>query len=230
MKIKKTILKKFNETWDVPDSLTLLNSRKPNLSNDNEGYDDEDWEKIVRSSEKDKFDPEEEEEEIDTKSKFTSSSEEEEIEEEEEEEEGEPESEDDEDMDHLLYLLRQLFTKYDMKNFELDYKGLDIFVYVLLKTKSKLSEIVKIFEILNKIKEEILPQYESDYEMWETKKKEPLLVFNFFLETEEEKKKKATVGPSNEISNDDERNPYTPDEPPSRYPYGDEDDWSRYGW
>ena len=205
MKIKKTILKKFNETWDVPDSLTLLNSRKPNLSNDNEGYDDEDWEKIVRSSEKDKFDPEEEEE-------------------------GEPESEDDEDMDHLLYLLRQLFTKYDMKNFELDYKGLDIFVYVLLKTKSKLSEIVKIFEILNKIKEEILPQYESDYEMWETKKKEPLLVFNFFLETEEEKKKKATVGPSNEISNDDERNPYTPDEPPSRYPYGDEDDWSRYGW
>lgn len=95
-----------------------------------------------------------------------------------EEEEEDIESE---DMDNLLYLLRTLFKNSGV-DAEIDNKGLDITIYAVLNKKEKISSILKVFDVVKKLKKDILPQYESEFELWETKSGEPMLTFVFEYE------------------------------------------------
>lgn len=87
-----------------------------------------------------------------------------------------------EDMQHLLYLLRSMFRNSGIEDFEIENKNLDITISCSLRRRERLKDIIKIFEIANKLKRDILAQYDSEFEMWETKMGDPILVFNFLYE------------------------------------------------
>lgn len=93
---------------------------------------------------------------------------------------GEDEDSDD-DMDHLCYLLRQMFNN---SNFDINVEnsGLDLSMTAQFERKESLKDVIKLFEIVKKIKKDILPQYESSYEIWETKSGRPMITFEFTLD------------------------------------------------
>lgn len=93
------------------------------------------------------------------------------------------ESEDDiqsDDMQHLTYLLRSMFRNSGIHDVEVDSKGLDVMVYCIMSRRERLSNIIKAFEVAAKLKKDILSQYDSDFEMFETKSGSPMLTFNFY--------------------------------------------------
>lgn len=85
----------------------------------------------------------------------------------------------DDDMDHLVYLLRTMYKNSGI-DVQIDHKGLDIMIYCVMSYKERLKDIISVFEVSNKLKNDILPQYDSEFEIWETKKGQPLLTFNFY--------------------------------------------------
>jgi hypothetical protein len=86
-----------------------------------------------------------------------------------------------EDMENLLYLLRTLFKSSGV-DIEIENKGLDIIIYSVLNKRQKMSSILKIFNVVKKLKTDILPQYDSEFELWETKTGDPMFTFNFMYE------------------------------------------------
>lgn len=104
---------------------------------------------------------------------------------EEEEEEGsyfseEPSDEDEED--HLCYLIRSMFNNYGI-NAQVERNDLDITVYVFLQMKERMKNILKTFDVVNKLKKDILPQYDSELELYESKQGYPIFRFDFFYGT-----------------------------------------------
>ena len=87
---------------------------------------------------------------------------------------------DDDDMEHLLYLLRKMFNGAGINNVEVTNKKMDLTVYIELKSRERLRDIIKIFEVVNKLKKDILVQYDSEFDMWSTRKSNPILTFSFY--------------------------------------------------
>ncbi len=84
------------------------------------------------------------------------------------------------DMEHLIYLLRTMFKNSGFDNVRIDnIKGLDITIYCTFETKDRLKNVVKAFEVVNKLKRDILSQYDSELDIWENRKGNPMLVFVF---------------------------------------------------
>lgn len=90
--------------------------------------------------------------------------------------------EDDEDIDSLLYLLRKMFNNSGIDNVHITNKKLDLKIHVELKSEERLRNIIKVFEVVNKLKKDILVQYDSEFDLWETKKGAPLFIFNFYYD------------------------------------------------
>jgi hypothetical protein len=88
----------------------------------------------------------------------------------------------DDDMDHLLYLLRKMFHNSGIDNVDITNKKMDLTIYVELRSRERLRDVIKVFEVVNKLKRDILPQYDSEFDMWKTKKGSPLLTFNFYYD------------------------------------------------
>jgi len=86
------------------------------------------------------------------------------------------------DMDNLLYLLRTMFRNKGIKDVYVDHEELDITISVTMGRKEKIESIMNVFDTAKRLKRDILPQYDSEFEMWETKDGKPLLVFNFYYE------------------------------------------------
>ena len=86
-----------------------------------------------------------------------------------------------EDMEHLLYLLRVLFKNSGV-DADIESKDLDVSIYVVLNKKEKMSSILKVFDVVQKLKKDILPQYDSEFELWETKTGDPMLTFIFMYD------------------------------------------------
>jgi hypothetical protein len=84
------------------------------------------------------------------------------------------------DLQHLHYLLRQMFRNSGINNVDIGGTANQISINVQLSHRDRLRNIVKIIEVVNKIKKDILPQYDSDVEMWRTKHYIPLLMFTFY--------------------------------------------------
>ncbi len=105
-------------------------------------------------------------------------------EEEEEEEESyfseEPTDEDEED--HLCYLIRSMFSNYGI-NAQVERDELDITVFVFLEMKERMKNILKTFDVVHKLKKDILPQYDSEMELYESKQGYPIFKFDFFYGT-----------------------------------------------
>lgn len=88
----------------------------------------------------------------------------------------------DDDMSNLLYLLRSMFRNSGIEEVYVENKKMDITISVELRRRERLKDIIKVFEVANKLKRDILAQYDSEFEMWETKEGRPLLVFNFMYD------------------------------------------------
>jgi len=88
--------------------------------------------------------------------------------------------EDGEEEDHLCYLIRSMFNNYGVSAY-VERDDLDIILYIYLQKKEKMQNILRCFDIVtNKLKRDILPQYESELELYESKEGIPILQFSFF--------------------------------------------------
>jgi hypothetical protein len=106
---------------------------------------------------------------------------------------GEDEDDSDDDMSHLCYLLRSMFNNSNV-DVNVENSGLDLSITAQFARRESLSDIVKVFEIIKKIKKDILAQYSSSYEMWETKSGSPMITFEFMLEDEDDDKDGIVTG------------------------------------
>ena len=83
------------------------------------------------------------------------------------------------DMQHLCYLLRQMFYNVGIDDISVESSNLDISISVQFNRKEQLKDILKVFSVIKKIKKDILAQYEDSFEMWETKSGNPVITFDF---------------------------------------------------
>jgi hypothetical protein len=88
----------------------------------------------------------------------------------------------DEGMEYILYLLRNTIKNKGIKNFEIDnFEDYNISITVTTNLRERLSEINSIFEVIANLKKDIIPQYESEFFMYQTKGKN-ILEFEFILQ------------------------------------------------
>jgi len=90
----------------------------------------------------------------------------------------------DDDMSHLCYLLRSMFNNSNV-DVNVENSGLDLSITAQFARRESLSDIVKVFEIVRKIKKDVLAQYSSSYEIWETKTGTPMITFEFMLDDDD---------------------------------------------
>jgi hypothetical protein len=53
-----------------------------------------------------------------------------------------------------------------------------------MRDKERLSDVVNLFDILKKLKKDILPQYESEFDMWTNRKNQQVLEALFLYDDE----------------------------------------------
>lgn len=82
------------------------------------------------------------------------------------------------DMSHLLYLLRSYFSNSGI-DADIENDDLDIKIFYYPNKKEKIRSILGLFDVVKRLKKDILPQYNSEFEVWETKTGDSVLVFNF---------------------------------------------------
>jgi hypothetical protein len=100
----------------------------------------------------------------------------------------EEESDDDidsDDMEHLLYLLRTMFKNAGI-DIKISSKKMNIIIDIYLTPKERLKSIIHIFEVVNKLKRDILIQYDCEFQMWETRQGMPYFEFSFYYEGDKE--------------------------------------------
>ena len=75
-----------------------------------------------------------------------------------------------------------MFNNSGIENVYVENKKMDITISVEMRRRERLRDIIKVFEVSNKLKKDILAQYDSEFGMWETKDGRPMLVFNFYYD------------------------------------------------
>jgi hypothetical protein len=89
----------------------------------------------------------------------------------------------DDDLDHLLYLLRQMFRNSGIEDVRVSAKNNeDIVIECHTPKKDTLRNVIKIFEVANKLKRDILAQYDAEFEMWQSRTGGGILTFGFTLD------------------------------------------------
>ena len=83
------------------------------------------------------------------------------------------------DIEHLEYLLREMFRNVGIDVTVTSDNG-DIKIVAMLNQKERLRDVISIFSVANKLKKDILAQYDSEFDLWEDKKGLPMLTFNFY--------------------------------------------------
>ncbi len=102
----------------------------------------------------------------------------------------EDEDENTDDIDNLKYLLRKMITQAGIKNCEVTNTGMTLKVQIIPTTYGmidhfyKLDEVINIYEVMKKIDKDVLVDFDLECDIWETKKVEPLFIFNFYSSDE----------------------------------------------
>jgi hypothetical protein len=87
----------------------------------------------------------------------------------------------DDGMEHILYLLRNTLRNKGIEEFFVENRKFDICISVVMLTKERLSNVRGVFDVLYHLKTDIIPQYDSEFDMYQTTKGETILEFNFYL-------------------------------------------------
>jgi hypothetical protein len=84
-------------------------------------------------------------------------------------------------MEHITYLLRTTLRNKGIDDFTVDYSGYDICISVFCYELERLKDMINIFDILQHLKTDIIPQYDSEFDMYQTKRTGgTILEFNFY--------------------------------------------------
>jgi hypothetical protein len=84
----------------------------------------------------------------------------------------------DSEMSSLCETIKSLYDNANL-SVDVDYGGLNILIYAFLEKKEKIRSITKILDISNKLKKDILPQYDSEFEIYESEEGYPIMYFEF---------------------------------------------------
>ena len=87
----------------------------------------------------------------------------------------------DDDMEHLKYLLRGMFKNKGIENVSITNDNLDLSIRCSMGHRERLSDVINVFDLLNKLKMDILPQYDSEFDMWESQRGQTL-EFGFYYD------------------------------------------------
>lgn len=87
----------------------------------------------------------------------------------------------DDDMEHLKYLLRGMFKNKGIENVSITNDNLDLSIRCSMGHRERLSDVINVFDLLNKLKMDILPQYDSEFDMWENQRGQTL-EFGFYYD------------------------------------------------
>jgi hypothetical protein len=88
----------------------------------------------------------------------------------------------DEGMEYILYLVRNTIRNKGIKDFEVDnFEEYNISITVTTNLRERLSELNSIFSVIANLKKDIIPQYESEFFMYQSKGKN-VLEFEFVLQ------------------------------------------------
>lgn len=90
----------------------------------------------------------------------------------------------------LTYLLRKMIKNAGVDNFYVSNDGYDICIQFIFQKNEKMRSIMKVTNILKKINDDILIQYDPEIEMWETTKGEPMFTIDFYYEANKKGYKK----------------------------------------
>lgn len=93
----------------------------------------------------------------------------------------------DDDVENLNSMLRKMFRNSGIDNVIVETIKMDITITVTLNRREELKEVIKVFEVANKLKKDILAQYDSEVEMYDTwdkldKMSKPTIVFSFLYD------------------------------------------------
>jgi hypothetical protein len=94
--------------------------------------------------------------------------------------EGQDDAQGDDDMEHLLYLLRTFLKDSGINNVSLKNSDSSIKLEIVLKTKEKLADVIKTFAVLKKLSNDIMADYDAEFDIWETKQRDPLLIVDYY--------------------------------------------------
>ncbi len=117
------------------------------------------------------------------------SQDEEEYEEEEEEEnddwnfQDENNVDESDELEHLASLIRQMIRLSGIEDFYVYTKKFDVSIQFVLNKRERFSKMMKILGLLKKLSTDTLIQYDSELDLWETKKGEPLLTVDFYYDS-----------------------------------------------
>ena len=94
--------------------------------------------------------------------------------------EGQDDAQSDDDMEHLLYLLRTFLKDSGINNVSLKNSDSSIKLEIVLKTKERLTDVIKTFAVLKKLSNDIMADYDAEFDIWETKQGDPLLIVDYY--------------------------------------------------
>lgn len=91
----------------------------------------------------------------------------------------------DEGMDHICSLLRKMYKASGVNNVYVERlqgegQELDVRIFMVLNKTEKIKSLVKSLDVTKKIADDILIQYDSDFELWETQDGNPLITVSFY--------------------------------------------------
>ena len=86
-------------------------------------------------------------------------------------------------MDYLCQTIESLFDNSNI-NCNVTNQDLDLTVFVFPEKKETLKNLTKIFDIANKLRRDILPQYSSEFEIYRQKDGYTVITFQFTYEEE----------------------------------------------
>lgn len=82
------------------------------------------------------------------------------------------------EMDYLCQTIESLFHNSQI-NCNVINNDLDLLVYIFPEDKESLRSLTKIFDVANKLKRDILPQYSSEFEVYQQKDGTSVILFTF---------------------------------------------------
>ena len=99
---------------------------------------------------------------------------------------GQEEDDQDEDMEHLLYLLRTYLKEGGAKDVSVRNSSSSIKVEIVMQKKENLSDVIRLFATLERLSNDIMADYDSEFDIWETKKGDPLLIIDYYSPDEDD--------------------------------------------
>jgi hypothetical protein len=101
--------------------------------------------------------------------------------------------EDEEDLSGVAALAHRMLEESGLENFYVSNKGNNISIQFVLNKKEKFSKLTKILGLIKKLSSDILIQYDSEMDLWETKREDPLLTFDFYYNKDTKGKFKEDI-------------------------------------